>query len=254
MGFGPFEFSAVVAGGVRDIGPLGAKLTPNGLLATGLVFTNGCHLREITLSVLNPTAVSVTAVLNAYSLDGSAAPLALIEIPPGGPAIAPLTTALDHTVTADLTYYLAVVVADPAIEVLGGRVGFEPAPIPAPPAPYVAIDPYRAYDSRRGAGPMTPNSSRQISVLAAAVGAGSIPATAKAITYNVTATGTSGGNYLSVTPGNATGYTVSTLNFSNGIDIANGGTVRLDAGAVKVFCGDQAGSAHVIIDVTGYYV
>jgi hypothetical protein len=100
---------------------------------------------------------------------------------------------------------------------------------------------------------MAPNTARQMSVLSAVAGTGSIPATARAITYNLTATGTSGGNYLSVTPGNATGFTVSTLNFGNGVDIANGGTVRLDAGTMKVFCGDQTGSTHVIIDVTGYY-
>ena len=61
-------------------------------------------------------------------------------------------------------------------------------------------------------------------------------------------------NYLSVTPGSAAAFTVSSINFT-ATDIANGGIVRLSTGGnVKVFCGDNTGSTDFIIDITGYYI
>ena len=81
-----------------------------------------------------------------------------------------------------------------------------------------------------------------------------IPANARAVSYNLTATGITGPNYLSVTPGSAAAFTVSSINFT-ATDIANGGIVRLSTGGnVKVFCGDNTGSTDFIIDITGYYI
>ena len=46
----------------------------------------------------------------------------------------------------------------------------------------------------------------------------------------------------------------SAINFNGTADIANAATVAIDANReIKVWGGDQAGSAHIIIDVTGYY-
>jgi hypothetical protein len=46
----------------------------------------------------------------------------------------------------------------------------------------------------------------------------------------------------------------SVLNWSTA-NIANSITVPVDASRqIKVFCGGQVGSAHVIIDVFGYYL
>ena len=61
---------------------------------------------------------------------------------------------------------------------------------------------------------------------------------------------------LSIVPGDAAAFTTSSLNWSSsGQSIANGGVVKLAGDReIKVFCGDQTGSTHVIIDITGYYV
>jgi hypothetical protein len=126
------------------------------------------------------------------------------------------------------------------------------------------ITPVRVYDSRAAApmpGTLAPNSNRLISVKDGRGQAGNVtavdivPVRATAITYNVTATGTTGPNFLAVVPGDAPSFSTSSLNWAGGYDIANGGTVKLDANRqVKVFLGDQAGSSHVILDVTGYYL
>jgi hypothetical protein len=131
---------------------------------------------------------------------------------------------------------------------------------------FVAIDPVRAYDSRAAgyttSGAMASNTNRVISIKDAHDGAGGVtvpnvvPAGASAVTFNITVTGTTGPNFLSVTPGNATSFAASTLNWSTAdASVANGGVCKLDANRqLKVFVGDQPGSTHVIVDITGYYL
>lgn len=129
---------------------------------------------------------------------------------------------------------------------------------------FVAIDPIRAYDSRKTAyainGVMAPNSSRVISVADAHDSEGVVttpnvvPIGATAVAFNITATGASGGNFFSVNPGDAASFTASTVNFAAGLDIANASVVKLDSSRqIKVFCGADVGSANIIVDIVGYY-
>ncbi|MEO8698156.1 MAG: hypothetical protein ABI658_31980 [Acidimicrobiales bacterium] len=131
---------------------------------------------------------------------------------------------------------------------------------------FVAIDPARAYDSRLAAyttsGVLAPNTNRVVSVKDAHNGAGLVttadivPAGATAVTYNLTVTGTTEANFIAVTPGGATSFTASTINWTGpGASVANGGVCKLDASRqLKIFMGDQPGSAHIILDITGYYL
>lgn len=83
---------------------------------------------------------------------------------------------------------------------------------------FVAIDPARAFDSR-------------------------IP------------TGPTGPNFVAVTSGIATGFTASAINFNGTSDVANAGIVSIDHNrTVRIWNGDQSGTTHVIIDITGYFV
>ena len=127
------------------------------------------------------------------------------------------------------------------------------------------IEPARVYDSRLASstpsGVMTPNSNRVVSVKDGRNATGAIvtpdvvPVGATAVSFNLTVAGPTGPNFVSVVPGNATGFTTSTINFPGGFDAANGSIVKLDANRqIKLFCGDQSGSTHVIVDITGYYV
>lgn len=136
---------------------------------------------------------------------------------------------------------------------------------PSVPGAFVAIDPVRVYDSRQPAYPssglLTPNGERTISVADGRDAGGTVttpdavPPGASAIAFNVTVTGTTGPNFVSVVPGDATGYTTSSINWSAADQsVANGSIVRIDGSRqIKVFGGDQSGSAHVIIDVGGYF-
>lgn len=85
-----------------------------------------------------------------------------------------------------------------------------------------------------------------------------------AITYNLTATLGTGVNYLSVSSGEVTVTPpTSAINFSANQNIANSGITKvywdttLSSGVgdyqIKVWCGDDVGSVHFIVDITGFY-
>jgi len=133
---------------------------------------------------------------------------------------------------------------------------------------YNPIDPQRAYDSRQPnypaalQGVMAPNTNRVISIAdghsanGTVTLANAVPPGATAVQINLTAAETTGPNFLAVTAGDVTSTETSALNWSNADDqIANGITVPVDASRqIKVFCGNQTGSTHVIVDVFGYYL
>jgi hypothetical protein len=127
------------------------------------------------------------------------------------------------------------------------------------------ISPIRAFDSRNpvypNSGLLDPNASKVISIKDGHDGAGVVnaldvvPAGATAIAYNITIGAPTGPNFVAVTPGDAATFLASAINFNGTADIANAGTVAIDANCqITVWGGDQSGSAHVIIDVTGYFV
>lgn len=130
-----------------------------------------------------------------------------------------------------------------------------------------AIAPIRVFDSRKAAyspnGLRAPNTSFVASVsdsrdvnTGAVLTSGVVPAGASAVAYNVTVAGTTGPNFLSVAPGDAVAFTASSLNWTTaGQSIANAAISKLDSDRqLKVFMGGNAGSAHVIIDVQGYWL
>lgn len=130
-----------------------------------------------------------------------------------------------------------------------------------------AIDPIRAFDSRvdsfSASGRLGPNSTKRISVanghdekgaeIRSQVGL--IPANATAVTYNITVAQPEGSNFIAVTPAGLSGYNASSINFTEDSgNIANAGTVSVnDTLEITLWGGDQGGSAHVLVDITGYY-
>jgi hypothetical protein len=167
-----------------------------------------------------------------------------------------------HSIDATMT------VAAGATHVLCGvEVQYQvPVSTADPGTVFHPIDPVRAYDSRQAPyapnnGKIGPNQSRIVSIKDARdtggnlVAADVIPVGATAITYNITVAEPSGPNFLAVTPGDVGSFTASAINFNGTADIANAGTTKIAADrTIKVWGGDQAGSMHFLIDVTGYYL
>lgn len=141
------------------------------------------------------------------------------------------------------------------------------------------ITPVRVYDSRWTSavsgipaaklGRMTPSTSRDVSCSFSRSSAGNkidpatyaIPNWANAIYFNITVADCSRANYLCIAPGDQTSQpATSIINFDTGTSVANGSFVSLyndvdtalSFQSVKLFCGDDLGSCHVILDIMGF--
>jgi uncharacterized repeat protein (TIGR01451 family) len=117
------------------------------------------------------------------------------------------------------------------------------------------LSPCRVVDTRSAVGvvggpPLAAGGSRSFPV----VGRCGIPATAWAVSLNVTTTnGTAAGN-LRIYPGGTPVAASSTLNYAPGQTRANNAAISLGpAGDVAVFCGQATGTTDFILDVNGYF-
>lgn len=149
----------------------------------------------------------------------------------------------------------------------GVRVDYQvPVSSADPGTVFHPIDSIRVFDSRQDSfaesGRLGPNETKVIDVtdgydsagVAIPAQANLVPTNATAITYNVTVAGATGPNFVAVTAGDAASFTASAINYTTAGSIANGSTVTVDDDEmIKLWGGSNSGSAHVIIDVTGYY-
>lgn len=142
------------------------------------------------------------------------------------------------------------------IEVTPGGAS-DPVSVEFVPGPtgsgYVPIAPTRVYDSRTDdpKGPLDAGSHTVKLNAKAQV----VPTDATAVVYNVTATGGTASGFVEVVPVGKASGTTSTLNWRKGETIANAHVVQLAGGAepeVELAVG-SSGTAHVILDVMGYY-
>ncbi len=80
-----------------------------------------------------------------------------------------------------------------------------------------------------------------------------VPAGVRAVAFNLTVVNTGQVGYLSVTPGDATGFTAASINWQGANSILNNGTMSTvdDNRDVKVWC---SGTTDFVIDITGYYL
>ena len=85
-------------------------------------------------------------------------------------------------------------------------------------------------------------------------GRGGVPATAVAVSGNLTVTGQTKAGYVFLGPNPTPAPTSSTLNFPVGDSRANGVTLALGAGGTLSATLAPSGSTDLIFDVTGYFV
>jgi hypothetical protein len=118
---------------------------------------------------------------------------------------------------------------------------------------FFTLTPCRLFDSRNAAGPLPSSVEQSVNVH----GICGVPATARAIALNVTATGPTSAGYVTLYPGHLAPPRTSTLNFSAGQTRANNVIMFLaldgsgTLGVVPVVTG--GGTVHVIVDAVGYF-
>jgi len=121
---------------------------------------------------------------------------------------------------------------------------------------YYTVTPCRAVDTRGPAGPtggpaLQSNQTRSFPL----AGLCGIPSTAKALAANITVTGPATAGYLTLYAADQQPGGTSTINFPAGTTRANNAILRLSgegSGSIDVLAA-LSGTAHVIVDVTGYF-
>ncbi len=134
------------------------------------------------------------------------------------------------------------------------RIDFAAAPPPA--ATLHTLTPCRIVDTRGPAGitggpALTANGTRAFPI----AGACGVPSGAVAVAANVTVTGSSAAGSLKIGPAGTT-PSLDTVSFGAGQTRANNAKLGLfgtPTGSVTVVSGFASGSAHLIVDVTGYW-
>jgi hypothetical protein len=120
--------------------------------------------------------------------------------------------------------------------------------VPSQPGKFVQSAPVRLLDTRAAVGVPTRTPVAQGGVVRLALG---LPADAKAVVLNLTATDTRSAGYLTVYPDGQAKPATSNLDFASGETRANLVTVAVTDGSVDI-CNQSAG-ADVIADLEGYY-
>jgi hypothetical protein len=115
----------------------------------------------------------------------------------------------------------------------------------APTGLFTGTVPNRVLDTRSSGGPVNAGTPRTVPV--------SAPGDAVAVALNVTVTEPTAGGYLSVYPSGTAEPTASVLNFSAGQTVANAIVVGLSGAGGTVDVAVGAGSAHVVVDVMGFF-
>ena len=124
---------------------------------------------------------------------------------------------------------------------------------PTPPGPtrFYTLSPCRVLDTRTpSGGPALAASNERMVTLGG--GACGVPASAKAVSVNLTVTEpTTAGNLVVFPTGTTPG--TSTVNYAARQTRGNNAVVSLGASAVSIRCNQASGTAHVILDVNGYF-
>lgn len=120
---------------------------------------------------------------------------------------------------------------------------------------YFAVTPCRAADTRSGFGGIVQASVFRSFTIHGVCG---VPASAKAVSVNVTVVGPTQLGFVSLWPYGGAFPVVSTVNVEGGEPaLANGAIVPLAVGAPDLYVGygtgNGQGSTHILLDVTGYF-
>ncbi len=114
---------------------------------------------------------------------------------------------------------------------------------------YFTVSPCRVFDSRSSAA-LAAGSETVITLQ----GTCGVPSTARTVSVNITVTAPTVAGYLTLFADGAARPVASALNFGASQTRANNAIVSLGAnGALRAFLGQASGTAHVIIDVNGYF-
>ena len=230
-------------------GPGGTAVTATGGTA-GVVTTLSPIDDTTALKVVGARRGLVTSPTTTFPL----------SLAPGSQTAGPPSTAAvvgDVAVDSAGTIWICVTAGTPGrFHRLGGT---------ATSGSFTAVQPTRVHDTRKGsppAGALGGGRSRLVAVArginpstGALLATDLVPAGATAVSCNVTVLATTGTGSLSVVPGDATSATTTAVGWTaTGQQVTGGLIVRVDPARRLKFVTTGSGSAHYLLDVTGYWL
>jgi hypothetical protein len=125
---------------------------------------------------------------------------------------------------------------------------------PSPASSFYTVVPCRVLDTRNPDGPLggpalVAGAERPFAL----AGACGIPATAKAVSANVTVTQATHAGNVRLYPAGAPAPPTSTVNYTPGVTRAGNATVPLNASGQVTVLASPSGTVHLVLDVNGYY-
>jgi hypothetical protein len=254
---------AAAAGAARGADPSPAVRTP-------LIFASPIHAGCKTFNartcqiVIEPLAINIAPGqrLTAYRVlvDGSIVYdwKADQSNPPLGPIYQPSRVAWGFGVRCGTSHTVSLHgrdTGDTGFFVLGSTPAIT-CPVPVPQLTFYAVSPCRLVDTRNAAGPdagapaLAPGEARVVGTAQKC----RIPATAAAVSVNVTVTGPAAPGHFTLYAADGTLPVASQLSFSAGQTRAGATIVplALDATGFRVLNG-SGGSSHLVVDVNGYF-
>ena len=222
-------------------GSVRAPIGPGSVRVLTVTGRGGVPASGVTAAVINVTATDTTApsFLTVWPGDVPRPTASSLNWPAGATrpnlVIAPL--AADGTVSL---YNLAG-----QVSVVADVVGWYG---PAAGNAFVAQAPVRILDTRDSAAPIRQGETRTVR----ATGGAGVPTWAAAVALNVTATGATAPTYFTVWPTGITKPLASSLNLGVGETVPNLVIVPVGTlGNVSIY--NNTGSAHVVVDVVGWF-
>jgi hypothetical protein len=127
--------------------------------------------------------------------------------------------------------------------------------INVPARDFFTLAPCRLFDTREATGPtggapLTCGTDRTFTIVGGTCG---VPASAKAVSLNVTAVGSTAQGNVRLYAAGAPAPLASNLNYTAGQNRANNAVAPLSAaGQIALLC-SPSGTTHVVLDVNGYF-
>jgi hypothetical protein len=123
--------------------------------------------------------------------------------------------------------------------------------LPVPPSlSFYTVNPCRVVDTRLGGGPVVAGTDRTFTMVGGTCG---VPATAQAVSLNVTVTQPTAPGNVRLFPAGGAVPNASTINYTAGLTRANNAVIGLGAaGELTARC-QPSGSTHLVLDVNGYF-
>jgi RHS repeat-associated protein len=113
---------------------------------------------------------------------------------------------------------------------------------------FYTLAPCRVLDTRSQSAPLAAGETRTVAL----AGVCGIPATASAVSLNITVVDATADGEMTAWPASEPRPVASAISYQAGANRANNGMLKLGNGALSFYANQPSGTAHLIIDVNGY--